>query len=84
MSENILPEVREWCDQRVAEAVAAEREACAKVAAKIRQYCQNVADSSNIQMLYPQTAAGNQYAATKLSEVIAAIHARGKEADDER
>jgi len=26
MSENILPEVREWCDQRVAEAVAAERE----------------------------------------------------------
>jgi len=31
MSENILPEVREWCDQRVAEAIADEREACCAV-----------------------------------------------------
>jgi len=31
MSENILPEVREWCDQRVAEAVRAEREECARI-----------------------------------------------------
>ena len=27
MSESILPEVREWCQERVAAAVAAEREA---------------------------------------------------------
>jgi len=32
MSENILPEVREWCDQRVAEAVRSERQACRKIA----------------------------------------------------
>ena len=66
-------------EQRIAEAVARERAACAKTVEEYARLCQEVADDGDMQVLYREVAAGNQYAATKLDEAAAAIRARTEE-----